>query len=448
MGMILLYILLRETHDMTHTQDKIGLWPLTSLVTGNLVGSGVYLLPATLAIYGTISISGWVTASLGAILLSLVFAGLSSSQTKTGGPYLYAREAFGDTMGYYVCWGYWMLSWISNPALAIAAVGYISAICGGLTPLMHFGLEVLIVVGLTTFNLLGLKITGRMELFVTALKVLPLLLLPLIGLFFIDIETFVRHVNVSDKSYGMALNSATLAAMWCFVGLETGTVPAGQVVNASRTVPQATILGTIIAAAVYILGAIVIMGVVSPQDLLQSKAPYADAAHRIFGGTWGVPVTFAAIISCLGTLNGWMIIVARIPYGAAQDGLFPKFFTQTTSHGTPYWGVLISSLCSIPLLLLSLQNTLMEQFNFIIDVAVTLILLVYAISVLAYLKLLIRDGQSTLPKMALGLGALAFTSWALWAASFKMVGLSMVILLLGIPMRLWMTKAEMARNQA
>lgn len=431
-----------------YAQDKIGLWPLTSLVTGNLVGSGVYLLPATLAIYGTVSIFGWIVASFGAILLSLVFAQLSSHQTKTGGPYLYAREAFGDMVGYYVCWGYWMLSWISNPALAIAAVGYISALCGGLSPMTHFGLEVMIVGGLTIFNLLGLKVTGRTELLITALKVIPLLILPLVGLYFIDIETFTHHVNVSDKPFSMALNSATLAAMWCFVGLETGTVPAGQVLNASRTVPRATILGTLIAALVYILGAIVIMGIVSPENLLQSKAPYADAAHRIFGGAWGAPVALAAILSCLGTLNGWTIIVGRIPFGAAQDGLFPAFFTRTTAHGTPYWGVLISSFCSTPLLFLSLQNTLMEQFNFVIDVAVTLILLVYAVSVLAYLKLLVRDGKGTIPRIALGLGALAFTSWALWAASFKMVGLSLVILVLGIPMRLWMKRAVVVVNQA
>jgi len=358
-----------------HSQDKIGLWPLTSLVTGNLVGSGVYLLPATLAVYGTISIFGWIAASVGAILLSLVFAQLSSRQTKTGGPYLYAREAFGDTVGYYVCWGYWMLSWISNPALAIAAVGYISALCGGLSPMAHFGLEMMIVMGLTAFNLFGLKVTGQTELFVTILKIIPLLVLPFIGFFFMDIHTFTQHINVSGKPFSTALNAATLAAMWCFIGLETGTVPAGQVHNASRTVPQATVIGTVIAALVYILGAIVIMGVVSPGDLLHSKAPYADAAHRIFGGAWGAPVALAAILSCLGTLNGWTIIVGRIPFGAAQDGLFPKFFTQTTAHGTPYWGVLISSFCSAPLLLMSLQNTLMEQFNFVIDVAVTLICL-------------------------------------------------------------------------
>jgi APA family basic amino acid/polyamine antiporter len=431
-----------------HTQDKIGLWPLTSLVTGNLVGSGVYLLPATLAIYGTVSIFGWIAASVGAIILSLVFAELSSHQTKTGGPYLYAREAFGDTVGYYVCWGYWVLMWMSNPALAIGAVGYISSLCGGLSQMTHFLLEILVVAGLTTFNLLGLKITGRAELFITMLKVIPLLVLPLIGLYFIDLSTLTQHVNVSDKPFGTALNAATLAAMWAFVGLETGTIPAGQVYNASKTVPRATILGTVIAAIVYILGAVVVMGVVSPVDLLQSKAPYADAAQSIFGGAWGAPVTFAAIISCLGSLNGYLIIVGRIPYGAAQDGLFPQFFTRTTDHGTPYWGVLISSLCSIPLLLLSLKSSLMEQFNFIIEIATMLILVVYAVSSLAYLKIMIRDKKTTFLKVILSLSGLAFACWALWAASFTMVALSMIIVILGIPMRIWMTRSKVALDQA
>lgn len=420
--------------------DKIGLWPLTSLVTGNLVGSGVFLLPVTMAVYGKISLLAWIAASTGAILLSLVFAHLSAHQTKTGGPYLYAREAFGDTVGYYVCWGYWMLSWVSNPALAVAAVGYLSSLFGGFDPWILFILEFAIVVALTTFNLTGLKLTGQFELIITVLKIIPLVGLPLIGLFYIDFSALLNHVNISDKSFAASLNAATMIAMWSFVGLETGTVPAGQVYNAKKTVPQATILGTVIAAIVYLLGAIVIMGALSPEALLDSKAPYADAAHQIFGGSWSVPVAIAAIVSCLGTLNGWTLIVGRIPYGAAQDGLFPKIFLRTTSHGTPYWGVLISSFCSLPLLALSLQNTLMEQFHFIIDVAVTLILLIYAISVLAYIKFCIRDKNFKGWKLFLGISSLLFSGWALWATSLKMILLSLSLLLFGIPMRLWMTR--------
>ncbi len=428
---------------MTQSQsnDKVGLWPMISLVTGNLVGSGVYLLPAALAVYGTISLFGWLMTSLGAVLLSLVFAQLSARIPKTGGPYLYAREAFGDTVGYYVCWGYWMLSWVSNPTLAIAAVGYISVLYGGFTPWTNFLLELGIIVSFTIFNLLGFKVTGRAELFVTLLKILPLLILPLIGLFFIDINNFT-HLNTSGKSFGDALNSVAFLTLWAFVGLETGTVPAGQVRNASRIVPLATVIGTLIAAAVYILGTIVIMGVVSPHELAHSKAPYADAAQMIFGGSWGTPITIAAIITCLGTLNGWLIVVGRIPFGAAHDGLFPEIFKRTTRHGTPYWGVLISSLCSIPFLFMSLQNTLLEQFHFIVEIAVTLILMVYAVSVLAYLKFLFKEKNYSFLHLALGGGALAFSLWALWASSLRMVLFSFIILICGIPMHMWMKRKK------
>lgn len=426
---------------MTRAQDKIGLWPLTSLVTGNLVGSGVYLLPATLAAFGTLSLFGWMITSLGAILLSLVFANLSSLSSKTGGPYVYVREAFGDTAGYYVCWGYWMLSWIGNAALPIGAVGYISTVVGGLTPEMTFALEALILVSIILFNLMGLKMTGRMELVITVLKVIPLLLLPAVGLFFINLDYFTLP-TLTDTPLMSALNTVAFLTLWGFVGLETGTVPAGQVLNPKRTVPMATILGTSIAAAVYILGTICVMGVVPPEALLASKAPYADAAQSIFGGNWGTPVALAAVLSCVGTLNGWTIVVGRIPYGAAEDGLFPDIFKKTTAHGTPYVGVLLSGLCTFCLLFLSLSGSLIEQFHIVVDVSVTLILVVYTLCVLAFFKLMMRNHVITPGKIILGIGALCFAGWALWAASLKMVLMSSTLLLLGIPMHLWMKRRQ------
>ena len=427
------------------SRDKIGLWPLTSLVTGNLVGSGVFLLPATLAAFGTVSLLGWIATSIGAILLALVFAQLSATHTQTGGPYVYARHAFGDTVGFFVCWGYWMLSWISNPALAVAAVGYISVLMGGLSPSLHFWLELIIIFLLTAFNLMGIKITGRTELVVTLLKVIPLIFLPIIGLFYIDLENF-SVLNASGKPFGVALNSVAFLTLWAFVGVETGTVPAGQVIHAKRTVPLATILGTCIAATIYIIGTIVVMGVVPYEDLIHSKSPYADAASLVFGKNWAIPVAVAAVVSCLGTLNGWIMVVGRIPYGAAEDGLFPNIFKRTTQHGTPYWGILISAACSLPLLFLTITNTLLGQFYFIIDVAVTLILLVYTVCILAYFKILKEQKHLTPLKALLGMGALGFTLWALWAASLKTVGLSLLIVFFGIPMHLYMHRKKI--NQA
>lgn len=332
-----------------------------------------------------------------------------------------------------------MLSWISNPALAVTAVGYFSGIMGEFSPIVHFALEVGIVLTLTLFNLFGLKLTGRFGVIITSFKIIPLGILPLFGLYYINWGDLLTHVNLSGADFGPALNTVTLAAMWSFVGLETGTVPAGQVKNARTIVPRATILGTVIAAVIYMIGAIVIMGTLSQSQLMASKAPYSDAAHVLFGGSWAIPVAIAAIFSCLGTLNGWTMIVGRIPFGAAQDGLFPSFFSKTTSHGTPYWGIIVSSCCSLPLLGLSLTHSLMEQFNFIIDVAVTLILLIYFVCTLAYIKLNWQGGTFRGVTAILGLMGLSFTMWALWASNIKMVLLSLLLLVFGIPLRLFMT---------
>lgn len=415
-------------------QEKMGLAALTSLVTGNLVGSGVYLLPASLAALGSISLGGWIATSVGALFLALVFAELSSHTRLSGGPYQFARIAFGDTVGYFVCWSYWMLSWISNPALAIAAVGALAVIWGPFSPMETFLFEFIIVISLTLFNLLGVAITGRFEFWITIIKVLPLIILPIIGLFYFEWSN-LPPLNLTSLSWEKALSSSALLTMWAFIGLETGTVPAGQVENPEKTVPRATILGTIIAAAIYILGTAVIFGVVPADLLTYSTAPYAKAAEHMFGGNWSIPVAITIVITCLGALNGWIMVVARIPYGAAKDGLFPSIFMKTNKAGTPYWGVLISATCSIPLLMMTFDASLLEQFRTLVDVAVTQILLVYAVCIGSYFVTLHRAKKIRPKHIMIGGVALIYVAWALSSIEMMMMIYSCAIILCGIPMR-------------
>jgi len=419
-------------------QQKIGLWPLTSLVTGSLVGSGVFLLPATLAPFGTVSLLGWILTSIGAILLAFVFAELASRyNTKNGGPYVYAREAFGKDVGYFICWGYWTLSWIGNSALVVGAVSYLGVIYGEFDKSTALILELSILFAVMSFNLMSIKTTGMGELIITVVKVVPLLILPIIGLAYIDLANF-STLNPSGKPFMESLNSVAFLTLWAYIGLETGTVPSGQVINAKKNVPLAIIFGTLIAAAVYVLGTAVVMGVVPHDQLVKSKAPYADAAAIIFGGSWGIPVAVTAIISCIGTLNAWTLVVGRIPQGAAEDGLFPKIFKKVNKAGTPQFGIVVSSLLSVPFIIMSLEENLTAQFNTIIDIAVSSILIVYVVCVLAYFKLLIKANALTGVKFLIGSLALIFSLWTLWAASLKMVCLSIILYVLGVPMYMMM----------
>ena len=415
---------------MSQNQQKIGFWSLASLVTGNLVGSGVFLLPATLAKFGSISILAWVVTAIGAIILALIFAELGHKIPKNGGPYAFVSTAFGKNFGFIIAWGYWILSWISNSALVASAAGYLSIISGELSKSVILSIEIFILVLVTAFNLFGLKTTGRGELIITITKIIPLLIIPILGVFLINYDYFPAF-NITEQTDFSALNSVAFITLWGFIGLETGTVPGGQITNARRTIPLATITGTLIASFIYILGTIVTFGIIENQQLANSNAPYAEAASIIFGGKWSAAVAVAAIITCVGSLNGWTIVVGKIAQAASNDGLFPKIFSTTNAQGTPIWAIIVSSLLTVPFIVLSLNGTLMEQFNFVIDISVTFILFIYLMSTLAFLKLTYRD--KNIVKLLLGIAGLSFVTWALMATKPEMLLYSLLMVLTGLP---------------
>ncbi len=416
---------------------KIGFWTTTSLVTGNLVGSGVFLLPATLGAFGSLSLLGWLITCMGAIFLSLVFAKFSEILPKTGGPHVYVKEAFGETASFYVAWGYWILAWISNAALVVAASGYISQIAGGLTAGQSLGVELFIIFTVTSINLCSIKFAGKCELILTVLKILPLIIIPTIGLFYVDWSHFTP-LNPSDMSLTQGLATVLFVTIWGFIGLESATVPGEEIENPKKTIPRATVIGTSIAAVIYLIGSVATIGVLSRPELMSASAPYAQLASHLFGGNWGVAVGIAAIICALGSFNGWTLVVGRIAYGASHDGLFPRFFSATTKAGAPKWGIIVSALCTSPLLILTISEDLVAQFNYILDVSVSLILVIYLICVAAYFKVAGSDFKSRL----VGIGALAFTTLAMFCADPIMLVVSGSILVLGIPVRYWMTKGK------
>jgi len=415
----------------------LGFWQLVALVVGNLVGSGVLMLPATLAPYGAISFSGWIASSIGAILLSLVFCQLCSKHPRTGGPHVYVEEAFGKNAGFYIAWVYWILAWIGYAALVSAAMGCLTTVCGPLSKPVLLGLEILIIVVFTAINLCQISFAGRVELVLTIVKILPLIILPVIALFSIKSE-YLFAMPTTDQSYMSSMASAVMLMIFAFMGFETATVPSEEVENARRTIPKATIVGTLIAAAIYILGTVSMLGHIPFSELAQSKAPYADLAACVFGGNWYCFVAGAGVLCALGALNGWMLIGGRIAYGAAQDGIFPKVFLKKDKYGAPSASIIISSLCTIPFLVLSVSESLVEQFNFVVSISSSLVLIVYLACALAYLKFL-KEYQKAKPKhWLLGVASTVFCLWVLSSISLEMTLYSLTVFFVGIPLRMYM----------
>lgn len=416
--------------------SKIGFWTLTMLVTGNLVGSGAFMLPASLSQLGSISILGWIVTAFAAIVLSFMFATLSKYSDKSGGPQVFIQKAYGETIGFVSAWGYWILSWVSNAGLVVGAVGYFSPLIGGLSTFDTYIVEIVLIVLLSIVNLTGIKNAGRFEVLLTLCKVVPLILLPILAFSYINVQHF-SPVNSTSQSFFGALNSASFMALWCFVGLETATVPSGDVVNPRKNIPRALIAGTALAAIIYILGTVSIMGVIPKNVLALSKAPYADLAGVLFGGSWSMSVSLLASVACIGALNGWIMIVSRISACAAAEGLFPRIFAIINKNGSPTWGTIISTLLTIIFMGFSLSDNLIDQFNIILDLTVMLILVIYMACTFSYRKILLDHKQFGIRQKMLFYFCVLFCLWALSSLSLKMALVIIGILCVGLPMYWW-----------
>lgn len=308
-------------------QEKLGFWTSTSLVIGNMTGSGIFLLPAALAVYGGISLFGWIFTAAGVIFLALVFSRLSRIITNTGGPYVYSRMAFGDFPGFLVVWGYWVSIWCGNAAISIAGVGYLSIFIPALKENILF--SAIFAIGaiwiFTFINTQSIRKVGAVQFSTTILKIIPLLLFGTAGFLYFDVTNFTPF-NLSGESSFNAITGSAALTLWAFLGLESSTIPSDKVNNPAKTIPRATIAGTLIAAAVYISSTTAVMGIIHPSQLSESSAPFADAAGMVWGEWASYMVAVGAALSCFGALNGWILLQGQLPLAAAKDRLFPEIF--------------------------------------------------------------------------------------------------------------------------
>lgn len=425
-------------------QRQLGLWMLTALVVGNMIGSGVFLLPASLATFGTVTIFSWVATSIGAMFLALVFAKLSTLFPKTGGPYVFCREGYGDFVGFQVAYNYWVSMWIGNAGIAVAFTGYLSTFIPELnhSNLLAFSVTAGAVWVLTLVNIIGIHFAGFMQLILTILKFVPLVIIAIIGIFFVDWSN-LAYFNVSGKSNFSAFSGGAMMTLWAFLGVESATVPADDVKNPEKTIPRATILGTTLAAVLYIICTIVIMGVIPVPQLRESAAPFADLAGKIFG-EWGkFAMGAVAVISCLGALNGWILLTGQIPLAASKDNLFPKKFGKVSKNRAPVFGVVFSSILVTALLFLNFSKNLVDQFTFIILLGTLAAILAYIYSTVAEFVIYIKhpdkvDRASVVKSLTISGLAFLYTFWMVISSGQEIVFYGALLMFTSIPVYGWM----------
>ena len=420
---------------------KLNFKSAVSLVIGSQIGSGAFLLPASLAVLGPISLFGWLISGTGAILLALVFAQLSMRVSKGGGPHVYIEQAFGRKAAFFTAWTYWLISWVSSIAVIVAAVGYLSPLIGITSPLFTLCLEIAIITSITLLNIRGTAVAGSFEVVLTIMKCAPLIIVPLAGLFFLKFEYF-QPLNPHHLPILTSLNTASLMTFWGFVGLETATTTASIIENPTKTIPRAVITGTIVVAVLYFINSFGVMGVVPPETLVKTQAPYVDATQILFGNGWNLIIAVVAFIACIGTLNAWVLTSGQIAVESARGGLLPSFFAKVNKAGAPYVALLIAFSCTVPILMLTLTPNILTQLNAIIDVSVTTFVFIYLFCALAYIK--IRTQSKVY--LIVALLASGFCVWILLFTSWQNLLLCSLFVLTGLPVYMWQKRKRLLQS--
>ncbi|WP_347173004.1 amino acid permease [Polaribacter uvawellassae] len=423
---------------MSSNQKKIGLITTTSLVVGNMIGAGIFLLPASLAEYGGISLLGWLFTATGAIILAKIFSNLSKIiVNKSGGPYTYSKEGFGDFIGFLVAWGYWISCWISNAAIAIAIIGALSFFF----PILETNSMLAVIIGLsmiwffTWVNSKGVKTSGKVQVVTTILKLLPLVFIIIIGGFFFSLDNF-PDFNLTGESNFATFPVVAALTLYAFLGIECASIPAENVKDPAKNVSKATMLGTIITTCIYIFGTIVLFGILPTDVLKDSAAPFAEAGKIIGGEYAGYFVAAGAAISGIGALNGWILIVAQIPMAAAKDKMFPRIFKKENKNGAPVLGLIIGSVLSSIVMLMNFSESLVDQFTFMVNLTVLTCLVPYLFVSAAYIIILIERKihlNSIIKTFVLGLLGFSYSVWAIYGSGADVVFYGFLLLLLGIP---------------
>ena len=363
----------------------------------------------------------WALTGFGALCLAFVFSRLSPLHPTTGGPYVFVQSIFGKHAGFYVAWTYWILAWVGLvPVLGTTASSLCILFSLSHDPWMILTLQIGVLSLLTLLNLKGVRASGQWEVFMTLLKIIPLVIFPLWALWFFN-PAYLMPANPTDLPWHNVLGSAALVTLWGFLGVESGTTPASSVDNPQKTIPRAIILGTLLVVILYMLNSVAVMGVVPRDLLLLSPAPYGLALHVLSGAVGAKAVSFFVVIVCLGAANAWIMAAGQVAKGAADDGLFPAFWGKENRHESPYIAIGLAFVLLVGTLFSMADQTIAHQIKFVVEISVVGCLAIYFLCVIAFMVEISRGrlkSQALSSWVIAGL-AFVFCAWTLWAAGLE-----------------------------
>ena len=425
-------------------QKKMTLIQLTFIVAVNMMGSGIIMLPTNMAQVGAISLLSWVVTAVGSMAIAYGFAQAGVFNQRAGGLSAYAEDAYGKDGYFQVSFLYFLSLAIANVAVAISAVGYLAAFFPWLssTPVATT-VGVIVLLWLTTVaNFGGPSITGRIGAVTVWGVILPVGLISIIGWFWFKSDTFAAAWNPQGLSIAQGMGSSIALTLWAFLGMESAAQNSAAVENPKRNVPLACMLGTLGAAAIYILSTTVIQGIVPNAELAESTGPFGLAYAKMFNPTVGSIVMALAVMACLGSLLGWQFTLAQTAKAAADERMFPAFFSKVNAMGAPITGMVIMGVVQSLMALSTISPNLSEQFSALVNLAVVTNVIPYivALSALTVIMQAARVPERTYRRnLAVAVVAIVYSVYALWASGFEAVMGGMLVMGLG-----WLIWAFMA----
>jgi APA family basic amino acid/polyamine antiporter len=417
-------------------ERKLGFWMVLALVVGTFIGSGIFQLPAQLAPLGWSSVWGWLITIGGAICLSVVFANLARALPIAAGPYAFVEEAFGRAPAFVVAWSYWISIWVGNAAIAIAAVSNLSVFAPRLasTPGAGAAAAIAMIWLLTLVNCLSVRGGGGVQLVTTLIKVVPLIVVAVLAILVLSGPqgATLPAYHAADITVS-SVNSAATLTLWAMLGFEAASIATRAVRHPERNVPRATIAGTLIVGLLYLATATPVTLFMASSAVAASNAPFAMFVSRFWSPAAGNFVALFAAISCIGALNGLILISGEFPLAWARDGVFPRPFAKVSGNGVAVPGQLLSSALATLLVAANYSRSLAGLFAFMALLATAAALILYLSCAAAALRLQMRGVLARRRSITAIAGlALVYAIWALYGAGMEPLKWGAVLLGAGI----------------
>lgn len=417
-------------------EQRLGLVAAIALVMGNTIGSGVFLLPASLAPFGWNALAGWIATIAGALVLAAVLAALTRARPEAGGPTGFVTAAFGEVAGFFVSWIYLVSVWTAVVTIAVAAISYASSLVPALASAPALAALVLML-ALAALNLRGARLAGDFQMVTLAIKLVPLLAVAGIAAALVLTGKAAMPALTTATLTLPSVNAAAALTLWALVGFECASVAAGKVRNPAVNVPRATLWGTGITGLLYFLVCSAITLLLPADVVATSPAPFATFVGRYWDDRIAGLVAVFAVVSCVGALNGWTLVQGEMTRDMARRGMLPAALAVDDARGTPRRALALSALIGAVLVLMNASRSMQGMFDYLVLLSTSATLWLYLAVALAALRLKVS------PVLAM-LGAL-YALWTLYGAGVGASGLSLGLMVLGLPVWWWSRHGAPAR---